>query len=377
MIKILYFLPALTGGGAERTLINIANGLDRAKYEAHFMIIDRPESGKYKDEYYHLLREDVKIHDLKITIKKANYPRILLRMSKEISEIAPDIAMSTMLRPNMMLSAALKLSRFKGKTVLRESNNRTATRVNRIERKAIRYFYGKTADSVVSLSKGVKYDLCRNFSVSEDRVRVIYNPIDLESIDRLKQETADIKRGNTLVAAGRLTRQKNYPMLLKALSELKGQIDYHMFILGKGELEDEIKEQIRTEGLEDRVTLLGFQSNPYKYIANADVFVLSSDWEGFGHVIVEAMACGAAVVSTDCPYGPGEIISDHINGLLIPVGDSDGMAGAIRELLSDEALRQTLRTNAYERALDFSRDKIVRQYEELFEELVPMNDKEK
>ena len=370
MIKILFFLPSLTGGGAERTIVNIANGLDRSKYKVHLLLLDRPTEGKYKDEYSHLLYEDICVHNLKIKICKKNYLRLLLGMRKVIKDIGPDIAMSTMLRPNIMLTIALKLSGFQGKTVLRESNNRTATKIRWIERKAIRYIYGRFADKAVALSEGVKLDLCKNYEVPPNRIQVIYNPIDLKAIEALSKDVVDLSGENKLISAGRFTEQKDYPTLLKALSILRNQVNFRMIILGKGELESQIKEIIKNEDLEQYITLIGFQANPYKYIHNSDIFILSSAWEGFGHVIVEAMACGAVVISTDCPYGPSEIITDHVNGILVPVGDYQGIADAVVEVLQDINLREKIRSNALKRAQDFERDKIVKQYEDMFENIM-------
>lgn len=363
-------MPSLTGGGAERTIVNIANGLNRTKYSVHLLIFDRPASGKYKDEYSHLLYQDIVVHNLGIKICKKNYPRMLLEIGKKITEINPDIVMSTMLRPNIMLTAALILSKYKGKVVLRESTNRTATHVKWVERKIIKYIYSSFADKTIALSQGVKDDLSNNFGVSEKRIQVIYNPADLESIQKLSQEHVNVNEGNIIIAVGRLTAQKDYPTLIKALCLLKNQEEFHMYILGKGELERDIKNEIHNEGLDQYVSMIGFQSNPYKYIRCSDIFVLSSAWEGFGHVVVEAMACGAAVISTDCPYGPNEIITDHVNGILVPVGDYKKIADAIIKILHDSKLKSEMKANAKVRAQDFDRNKIVKQYEILFEELV-------
>ena len=370
MIKILFFLPSLTGGGAERTIVNIANGLDRNTYEVHFLVIDKPDAGKYKDEYFYLLKKDIIIHNLNIQICKKNYIKILFGMRKIIRKIAPDIAMSTMLRPNIMLAGALIISGYNGKVVLRESTHRTENNTNIIERLLIKFFYGKYADKTVALSFGVKKDLCKKFNVNKSKISVIYNPVDIESINILKNESVLLKNENVIVTVGRLIPEKNYFGLIDALAILHRKHDFTMYILGKGELEEQIKSKIKSVGLENHIILEGFQDNPYKYLTNADIFVLNSNWEGFGHVIVEAMACGVAVVSTNCPYGPREIITDHINGLLVPVRNPKKMATALEELLKNYELRKCLKENGLKRALDFSSEKIVKQYEKLFDDIL-------
>ena len=370
MIRILFFLPSFTGGGAERTLINIANGLNRKEYIVHFVIIDRPVNGKYKDEYYDFLREDIIVHNLNIRILKRNYAKIVLKISKTIKSVKPDIVMSTMLRSNIMLTSAVKIGRHKCKIVLRESNNRSATTKKWIEKEAITFIYGKVADMTVALSKGVKKDLCEHFGVKSKKIQVIYNPIDLEGITQLAKEDVKLQGNNIIVTAGRFHKQKNYPIMIKALSLLKESIDFHMYILGKGELENEIKQQICDEGLMDRVTMVGFQANPYKFFSRSKVFVLTSDWEGFGHVIVEAMTCGTAVISTDCPYGPNEIITNHENGILVPIGDYRKLSQEIGALLLDDSKRKRIIENGKKRAQDFSMKRIVREYETLFKRII-------
>jgi glycosyltransferase involved in cell wall biosynthesis len=136
--------------------------------------------------------------------------------------------------------------------------------------------------------------------------------------------------------------------------------------MGVGELQQCLEEQIRALGLTHCVRLLGFQQNPYQYMAAADVFALSSIFEGFGNVIVEAMACGTPVVATDCPYGPAEIISDGVNGLLVPPARADALASALLRVLTDPALKKQLSCNGQKRSQDFHAQAIASAYGEMF-----------
>ncbi len=121
--------------------------------------------------------------------------------------------------------------------------------------------------------------------------------------------------------------------------------------------------------IEERILFLGYQNNPFKFLAKSEILVLPSLWEGFAVVIIEAMACGVPVISTRCPYGPEEIITDGLNGLLVPEGDVEGMAQAILQLLSHEPLRKQLAGEGRRRAEDFKVERMVSQYEKLFEQV--------
>src|SRR5262249_46280736 len=159
------------------------------------------------------------------------------------------------------------------------------------------------------------------FGVDRGRIHVVHNPVDLEALARAAVEPLPAEHvapatGRTIVAAGRLADAKNYPLMLDALAVLRRSIDARLLILGEGEREADIRGQIARLELADAVRLCGFQTNPWKYIARADAFVLTSHYEGFGNVIVEAMACGVPVVATASP-GTREIVRDGIDGLLV------------------------------------------------------------
>jgi glycosyltransferase involved in cell wall biosynthesis len=170
-----------------------------------------------------------------------------------------------------------------------------------------------------------------------------------------------------VVAFGRLISRKGFDDLLKAFRIVRDKMKSRLIIIGDGEEHNNLQNLSYSLSLEDDVTLTGYLDNPYEILSSADVFVLSSRWEGFGNVIIEAMACGVPVISTDCPYGPNEIITHGVNGLLVPVGDVQAMAEAIVTLLRDRALRTSLAEAGRKRAQDFSVDKMVAEYEKVFE----------
>jgi glycosyltransferase involved in cell wall biosynthesis len=167
------------------------------------------------------------------------------------------------------------------------------------------------------------------------------------------------------VSAGRLAEAKNYPLLIDALARLRARVPARLFILGAGELESELRALVRSRHLDDAVVFGGFQRNPWKYMARADVFVLTSHYEGFGNVLVEAMACGTPVIATSSP-GTREIITDGVDGLLVDRHDAGEVAAAIERVLSDSPLRARLAAAGQERAKQFALPAIVATYNQLF-----------
>jgi glycosyltransferase involved in cell wall biosynthesis len=164
-----------------------------------------------------------------------------------------------------------------------------------------------------------------------------------------------------ILGAGRLTAQKDFPTLIRAFALARAAQPMRLILLGEGELREPLRALAADLGIAAQVDLPGFVENPYAFMSRAHVFVLSSAWEGFGLVLVEAMACGTPVVSTDCPAGPAEILMGGRFGRLVPVGDAGAMAEAIRATLADPLPADRLRS----RAGDFSLEKIGDEYFEL------------
>ncbi|MDT0619874.1 glycosyltransferase [Salinisphaera sp. P385] len=196
-------------------------------------------------------------------------------------------------------------------------------------------WYLRGAAGVIGVSQGVSEDIRRAAGLKREKVHTIYNPILTEDFYRKAAEPVDHPwfepdRGSlTVVTVGRLTAQKDHDTLLRAISEVNRQRPVRLVVLGQGERREELEALARELGIGEIVEFAGFDPNPYRYIAAADVFALSSRWEGFGNVLVEALACGTGVVSTDCPSGPSEVLGEGEYGELVPVGDSSALARSI------------------------------------------------
>lgn len=221
------------------------------------------------------------------------------------------------------------------------------------------------ADGIVAVSEGVAADLSAYARIPRSRIDVIYNPIvrDLEAFQRVAPPNHpwyEERATPVILAAGRFTRQKDYPTMLRAFQLVRGRLDARLVILGEGEERASIEALARALGVADSTAFVGFVANPHAYMRHSSVLALSSAWEGFGNVLVEAMACGTPVVSTDCPHGPREILDNGRYGTLVPVGDDRALAEAIR--LSLDGVSEAERAMLMGRAAEFSVQRAAQQY---------------
>jgi glycosyltransferase involved in cell wall biosynthesis len=229
-------------------------------------------------------------------------------------------------------------------------------------RRTMRWSYPR-ANGVVAVSGGAARSLAQLAGIQTDRVSVIHNPVRPPSSALMRQpctaapEWADFD-GPRLIAVGSLKPAKDFALLLNAFAKVRQQAKARLLILGEGPLRAELEALTRRLGLDGAVDMPGFVTDPYPYLAKADLFVLSSAWEGFGNVIVEAMACGTPVVSSDCPSGPREILEGGRYGRLVPGADAEALAQSILATLREDHDRDAL----IRRAGDFSVDAAAEKY---------------
>jgi glycosyltransferase involved in cell wall biosynthesis len=221
----------------------------------------------------------------------------------------------------------------------------------------------RAADQVVAVSGGVAADLARFGRLPDGKIRVIHNPVFDPNIEVMSQAPSDhpfFQAGGPpiIVAAGRLHRQKGFDILLRAFAMARAQIDCRLVILGDGPERERLSAQAEASGLGYDIDMPGFCANPFALMARAGAFVLSSRWEGFPNALVEAMACGAPVIATDCPSGPREILQGGSIAPLVPVEDADALA---RALVATLAVPPDTRVSRA-RAQGFSVAAAARQY---------------
>lgn len=221
-----------------------------------------------------------------------------------------------------------------------------------------------TAEKVVAVSEGVAQDVKEELSHQSINVQVIYNPIVTPDFDARRGHAQTWPWADrdlpTIIFVGRLSPVKRLDLLLDGFRSLSRSIPSRLLIVGTGPLQKEIEQRIQLEGLDANCKLTGFVENPLPLVSASNVLVLPSDYEGFGNVLVEAMACGTQVIATDCPYGPAEILGDGQFGQLIPVNDVSALSTAIQKSLLGEfhVSSDSLRT----RAQDFTVDKAMNRY---------------
>ncbi len=377
-IKLLVYSSYLGSGGAEKHTLRVLNALAKLNYDIR--VVCPNKIGDYEehlDESILLIKKGSGfIYTLSSTLGRFT---TYWGLKKEIKLFQPDIIFSVQDIHNLIAIKVFKKLAIKPKLVLAVQNSvldaydDQSNWVNRMILKSIKYEY-QLANKIIALSKGVKVGLVELNSKLEDKTKVIYNAgLDNEMLVRFYDEPQHkvVNSLPVLVSCGRLTYQKGYPYMFKALKILKEKgVQFNYQILGRGELEEELKQQVAELGIKDKVEFLGFKNDPFGVIANADIFVLPSLYEGFGNVIVEAMVCGTPVVSTDCPHGPNEIINSPDLGVLVPVKNPTFLAEALEALIIDVNKRNLITKNAKMRALDFKVSNIAREHDELFHEIV-------
>lgn len=352
--RLLLYLPDLDGGGAQRTLINLANALHRAGAFQVLLVL-----GQQDGPARSWLNTDVPVEVLPPGRARGQ----ILSLRRAIRRFDPQAVMSTLLHGNLTLWLATRWLPSPPKLILRETNSHRHRGDLSV---VLRFLAGRAyrrADRFVALSEGVRREMVDLYHLDPARTVTIHNPVDIERF-RTDSTPASPDGHFRLITLGRLAAQKNHPCLLRALAQLQDS-DIHLTILGEGPARQSTEALIAELALADRVTLAGHVSDPVPYLAQSDLFVLSSRYEGFGHVLVEAMAAGLAVISTDCPYGPADIIADGETGVLVANDDPAALAAAIARLKADAPLRQKLAEAGRRRADDFAAEKIAAQYSTL------------
>ncbi|WP_328600565.1 glycosyltransferase [Pontixanthobacter aquaemixtae] len=349
----------MRGGGVERVRLTLIRGfLDRG-YEVDLILT---EAG---GEFLELVPDGVHLEEF-------DCPRIrhaIPRLREYVKRRQPD-AMIVALWP---LTAATVLActglRERPRLVLSDHNNlhsqySAGKPVWMSLRATLRMAYPK-ADALVAVSQGIAQDIAGWAGLPANRVTTIYNPTpEPVRSEWPKDETDRLWRGHTgprIITTGRLKKQKNHELLLRAFAKIQNDNNAVLAILGEGELEDKLRETVVRLGLEESVIMPGFVVDPGPWYASADLFVLSSDYEGFGNVLVEALHFGLPIVSTDCKSGPSEILAGGKFGTLSATGDIEALAEAMETALVGEHDSTALKA----RAQMFSADAAIDAYERL------------
>lgn len=338
------FVPELLDGGAQRAAVKLAGGLAARGVAVELVLVSR--------EGPHLAGVDARVRVVDLgagRVSRATGP-----LARYLERERPRALVSFLTHANVAAVAARARARSGARLVLVEQNTVSAAR-GRLRRERLlpalaRLAYPR-ADAIVAVSEGVARDLTDSLGLAPGKVSVIPNPVvdaSLAAAAAAPVEHPWFAEGSAPVflAAGRLTEQKDFPTLLRAFRMLRDGRPARLVVLGEGEERARLEAMRGELNLSEDVELPGFVGNPYARMSRAAAFVLSSRWEGLPTVLVEALACGRPVVSTDCPSGPREILEGGRYGALVPVGDAAAMRDAMARALDSPTPAALLRGRA-------------------------------
>ncbi len=364
--NILIITIGLDGGGAEKIVTTLAENLHTV-FNLH--LVTFKNSGIYLDRVKSVLGNSCRALDIveRNTIKK------VLVIRKIIKEIQPDKIISFLYYPNLVTFLA-NLALGTEHIACERSCHRFyfKPRVKDYIWKFLMYFMYKQARYIVAISTRMAEFIYTDFGVDPKKIIVIPNGIDFKQIDQLQAEPLSdysfSPERNTIISVGRLSAEKNYPLLLHAVQRLREKhSNVDLLILGDGILKSDLQQLCKTLNISEHVSFMGFQPNPYKYLKNSQVFVLTSDYEGFPNSLLEAMYVIGNVISTDCDLGPSEIITNNVDGILTKVGDVNELADALEKMLFNQQFRQEIYRNSRKKIINFSHRKMTADYRFLLE----------
>jgi glycosyltransferase involved in cell wall biosynthesis len=360
MTDVAIFLMDVQGGGAERVMLNLAEGLSQSGLQVDLVLVQAV------GEYLNVIPVGVRL----VTLDCPRLISAVPALRRYLQQQRPKALISALEDTNIIAVLAKVWARVPTRLIVTVHNqlSQEVKHAKNLKRRwvpfLLRWIY-PGADAVVGVSKGVVADLSQ-FGIAANLTHTIYNPIITPSFLARSPMPLDHawfgpNQPPVILGVGRLNEQKDFATLIRAFAQVKQQRSARLMILGEGSERLRLEALIVELGLTDMVSLPGFVPNPYDYMAAAALVALSSAWEGFGNVLVEAMAMGTPVVSTNCDSGPAEILVDGQYGSLVPVGDEGAMAGAILASLDQVICPDRLK----QRANDFSLDRVLQEYHQV------------
>jgi glycosyltransferase involved in cell wall biosynthesis len=371
--RIGLLITPMTGNGGDRVVLNLSQAFAKLGYRVDLVV---PEVTDYHRRIMESLPSEIRTVDFKLPVTRWIYFRKLFKLKQYLEQTEPLVLLANGDYVGLA-NAAKKISCSKTKiiqvvhvSVSHYFDNLTSLRT-RLKCFFLKQFY-RSSDGIITVSQGVAQDLSQLTNIPLKRIQTIYNPI--VTPDLIEQAKLPLshpwfmpEQPPVILGAGRLHPQKDFATLIRAFAKLRQRRSARLLIIG-GEPDQKamLQNLIRELHLEQDAQLFGFSDNPYAFMSHAAVFALSSQYEGFGNVLVEAMATGTPVVSTDCKSGPAEILDYGKYGKLTPVGDPDALAEALLETLDKPVDCKTLQS----RADEFTDMAIANQYIDFIKKLV-------
>jgi len=355
---ILFVLPSFAGGGAERVLLNILIQLHHRGANVELIVFNR--SGPL----IRMLPEDISCHNLNsMSLRNALFPLI-----RKIKKLKPKVIFSTLSYVNLSLIIIRFLIRQKFLIFAREANLPSISISNNKFPNFMNFLYLRLyqyADKIICSSLRMKNEFIENFKIPEEKLFVLPNAVDEDWIRKMASSKLEIDKGNILfVASGRLVYQKGFERLLKIFNELDND-NLKLYILGDGPMKHDLSRMIKKLNIESKAFLVGFCENPWKWYANADVFLLPSRWEGMSNAALESLSCGTPIIATASSGGISELAKETNIGDVIVVDDEDlfkiEMSAAVKKNINQLPRQSMLPKN-------YRLDNVVLQIEEWLNE---------
>ena len=339
--KIAIFVPTLAFGGVERVMVNLAQGFSDRGFEVDLV------APQVEGEFQSQVPNRVRVVDLQAKQVLTSLPRLVGYLRRE----RPSVVLTAMEHSSVAAIWARAFARVPTRVIatvhtnLSEVVKHAPSAKVRLVPLVCRAFLHR-ADAIVAVSRGVADDLAKHAPKTRSRTKVIYNPVITDDILSQAKESVDhpwFQPGEApvILGAGRLAEQKDFATLIRAFALVRRQRPVRLAILGEGEERQHLEALAADLGVGQDIWMPGYEQNPYRYMSKAALFVLSSAWEGFGNVLVEALAVGAPVVATDCRDGPREILEAVGQGRLVGVGDVEALAREMLFSLSEEHQAQS------------------------------------
>lgn len=357
--RIAVLLPDLRAGGAEKLHVNLATEWVSRGVTVEFVL------RQARGELIPLLPEGASLVDLKVRrVRSLFWPLV-----RYLREARPDVLLVAMWPLTAIAPLAARWAGFRGRIVISEHSPQSLAYRHKgwfhsIVLRASTWLGYRLANVRIGVSSGVANDMAKLSRMPREAIKVQYNPAALgrarPGAPVLPPELQGVS-GPRILAVGTLKVVKRFDLAIEAFARLPASLGATLCIVGEGQERGALEGRIEAQGLGRRVLLPGYVADPMPWYSSADLFILSSDYEGFGNVIVEALEQGVPVVSTDCPSGPREILEDGKYGRLVPVGDSDALARAMLESLQSQHDHAALKA----RARHFALDKVADQYLDL------------
>ncbi|MBD5537245.1 MAG: glycosyltransferase [Lachnospiraceae bacterium] len=378
MKNVLFFTHRLTGGGAEKTVVNLVEYINRTYQDIHAYI-----GVVYDDETVHAQLDCVHVLKSRTTpqMSKLRKLPIIIRQASELRRLKKELNIDVCISFLPGSDFLNVLSRGKEKIMVSVRNKESFFVKNFLRKWYIQFCYARS-DKIIAVSKGVKQDIVEFFCVKAEKVQVIYNPAPPKSaFGELNPEFAELaKQKRILINAGRLTEQKGQKYLLAAFQKVVSRIpEAHLVILGEGELREALESEAFRLGIKENVMFAGFVYNPMDYVDKAELFVFTSVVEGTANVLLEVLERGKLIISTDCDFGPREVLAPDTDfrkkaekieyaeyGILTPVikeeKQVDILAEAMLRALQDKGIQERYNEKVKERANSFETGHIVDEW---------------